>query len=73
MRHLLSPLHGRRGNADEISVEERIRQSVAGVLLTCRDYKRRSRNMRVQEVTQTVAESALTKLAPFALIDIIEI
>ena len=58
MRHLLCPLHRRRGDADEISIEERIRQSVAGVLLTCGDHQGRSRNMRIQEVAQTVAESA---------------
>ena len=58
MRHLLRPLHRRRGDADEISIEEWIRQSVPGVLLTRSDHERRSRNMRIQEVAQTVAESA---------------
>jgi hypothetical protein len=46
-----------RGDADEISVEERVRKSVAGVLLTCGD-RRRSRNLRIQEIAQTVTESA---------------
>ena len=52
MRHFLRPLHRRHGDVDGISIEERIRKSVAGVLLTCGDHQRRSRNMRIQEVAQ---------------------
>jgi hypothetical protein len=55
-RTVPGPISPGRDDADEISVEERVRQSVAGVLLTRGDHQRRSRNTRVQKVAEAVAE-----------------
>jgi hypothetical protein len=50
MRHLPRPLHRRGRDADEISIQEGVGESVARVLLASGDHEWRSRNAGVQEL-----------------------
>ena len=56
--HFPRPPHRGGRNADEISIEQRVRYRVAGVLLPCGDHQRCAGNAGVQEIAETVAESA---------------